>query len=227
MLQIFNFQSKTQVRTVTKDDEVWFVATDIAQILGYRDAEKMVRMLDDDEADTHKVGIRSENGVEQIREVLVISESGLYSAVIKSQRDEAKPFRRWVTHEVLPGIRKKGFYETPEYVAMQLEARKVFALEDKVERQQAEIASLCSEIASCAPINKAERYDIAYKATNKGMRELTEHWRKRARKEVVPAIKAMRTWLKGMGYAGDITMSNSLDKIESSMFLILNNQDQD
>ena len=48
----------------------------------------------------------------------MISESGLYSAILRSNRDEARPFRRWVTHEVLPSIRKKGFYESPEYVQL-------------------------------------------------------------------------------------------------------------
>lgn len=97
--------------------EPWFVATDIANILGYRDAEKMTRMLDNDEKGTHNVGIRSENGVEQMREVTIINESGLYAAILKSRRPEAKAFRKWVTSEVLPSIRKQGGYTAPGYEA--------------------------------------------------------------------------------------------------------------
>ena len=99
------------VRTVVIDGEPWFVATDFAALLGYRDAPNMVRMLDDDEVATHKVSSRSLNGHEQAREVSIVSESGLYTLIVKSQRPEAKPFRRWVTHEVLPVIARTGYYE--------------------------------------------------------------------------------------------------------------------
>ncbi|MBH5296524.1 BRO family protein [Corynebacterium ulcerans] len=62
----------------------------------------------------HNLHIRSENGVEQERSVTVITESGLYAAILKSRRPEAKAFRRWVTSEVLPTIRKHGVYVTDE-----------------------------------------------------------------------------------------------------------------
>jgi hypothetical protein len=73
----------------------------------------MVRMLDDDEAAPHNVGVRSENGVEQDREMTIISESGLYACILKSRRPEAKAFRKWVTGEVLPTLRKTGRYAVP------------------------------------------------------------------------------------------------------------------
>ena len=101
------------VRVLMIDDEPWFVATDVAAVLGYRDAANMVRMLDEDEAATHNLSIRSENGVEQDREVSIISESGLYAAILKSRRPEAKAFKKWVTAQVLPGIRKTGAYVEP------------------------------------------------------------------------------------------------------------------
>lgn len=106
---IFNFRN-TEVRTLVLDDEVWFVASDVAKALNYRNADDMTRMLDDDEAGAHIVRSRSENGVEQDREVIIINESGLYHAVLKSRKPEAKPFRKWVTSEVLPAIRKTGQY---------------------------------------------------------------------------------------------------------------------
>lgn len=106
----FQFNN-TEVRVIKIDNQIWFVASDIAKILKYRDSEKMTRMLDDDEADTRIVGISSENGVVQNREVTIINESGFYHAVLKSRKPEAKPFRRWVTSEVLPAIRKTGKYE--------------------------------------------------------------------------------------------------------------------
>lgn len=110
--EIIAFQFEAHAVRVIEDDtgQVWFVASDVAQALGYRDALNMARWLDADEADTHNVSIRSENGVTQDREVTIISESGLYHAILKSRKPEAKTFRRWVTHEVLPALRKTGKY---------------------------------------------------------------------------------------------------------------------
>ncbi|MDR0703189.1 MAG: hypothetical protein LBF61_12480 [Azoarcus sp.] len=109
---IFNFNSHS-VRIVVRDDAPWFVASDVAEALEYRNAPDMTRFLDEDEAATHNVRSRSENGVEQDREVLIISESGMYHAVLKSRKPAAKAFRHWVTGEVLPAIRKTGCYNQP------------------------------------------------------------------------------------------------------------------
>lgn len=97
------------VRTVLVDGEIWFVATDVASALGYRDAEKMTRNLDSDEKGTQIV---STLGGEQ--DVSVINEAGLYAAILKSRRPEAKQFKKWVTSEVLPSIRKTGAYVGPD-----------------------------------------------------------------------------------------------------------------
>ncbi len=110
---VFHFNA-LEVRTIDRDGQVWFVAGDVAQVLGYRDALNMVRWLDEDEADTHNLSIRSDNGTLQSREVTIISESGLYHALLKSRKPEAKPFRRWVTQEVLPAIRQHGGYGSPQ-----------------------------------------------------------------------------------------------------------------
>lgn len=101
---------QTSVRTVEIDQQPWFVADDIAKALGYRDAANMVRNLDEDEADTHNVSTSGQN-----RAMLIINESGVYHAIFNSRRPEAKAFRRWVTHEVLPAIRLRGFYESRAY----------------------------------------------------------------------------------------------------------------
>lgn len=106
---IFTFRT-TEVRTVVRDGEVWFVASDVAKALAYRIADDMTRMLDDDEKGTQIV--RTPGGDQQMQ---VINESGLYHAVLKSRKPEAKPFRKWVTSEVLPAIRKTGRYESTPY----------------------------------------------------------------------------------------------------------------
>lgn len=97
-----------QVRVVTRDGEPWFVAADIAKTLGYRIAPDMVRSLDEDEKGTQIV--RTPGGHQQMT---IISEAGLYSAIMRSRVEGAKAFKRWVTHDVLPGIRKRGGYLTP------------------------------------------------------------------------------------------------------------------
>jgi anti-repressor protein len=94
-----------QVRTIVIDDEPWFVAADVASILGYRMASDMTRRLDGDEKGTHSA--RTPGGEQN---VTVINESGLYVAILGSQVPTAKAFKRWVTHEVLPQIRKTGQY---------------------------------------------------------------------------------------------------------------------
>lgn len=88
-----------------EDGEPWFVASDIAKTLGYRDAEKMTRRLDDDEKGTRSVG--TPGGDQQMT---VITEAGLYAAILGSKVEGAQRFKRWVTHEVLPSIRKHGGY---------------------------------------------------------------------------------------------------------------------
>ena len=115
----FQFHS-TEVRTVDRDGQVWFVADDVAKALGYRESRDMTRVLDEDEAAPHTMRIRSENGTLQTREVTIISESGLYHALLKSRKREAKPFRKWVTTEVLPAIRRSGsFSDTATQIPMQ------------------------------------------------------------------------------------------------------------
>ena len=106
----FNF-NQNQIQVINKDGEAWFIASEIAAMFGYRDSHNLTRILDDDEADTHNMSIRSENGIKQSRTVTIINESGFYHAAFKSRKPEVKPFRKWVTSEVLPTIRKTGGYQ--------------------------------------------------------------------------------------------------------------------
>ncbi|PFX49705.1 phage antirepressor [Bacillus pseudomycoides] len=108
-LQVFNNEEFGQVRTVVQGEDVWFVAKDVADVLEYRDTHNMVRFLDEDEKDTHQV---STLGGSQTMKV--INESGLYSAILKSKKPQAKAFKKWVTSEVLPSIRKHGAYMTDQ-----------------------------------------------------------------------------------------------------------------
>jgi prophage antirepressor-like protein len=96
----FNFKNNT-VRVVTGDNgEFWFLAKDVAEILGYSDTEAMTRKLDAEEVQNRQIVGFGNRGVN------LINESGLYSAILTSQKPEAKIFKKWVTSEVLPSIRK-------------------------------------------------------------------------------------------------------------------------
>ena len=108
----FAFDDKP-VRVVLVSGEPWWVAHDLAAALEYGVASAMTRHLDEDEAGVTLVHTRSGNGVEQAREMTIINESGLYSAILRSRKASAKRFKKWVTAEVLPSIRKYGGYVMP------------------------------------------------------------------------------------------------------------------
>ena len=105
-MQIFAYD-EAMVRTVDVDGKPWFVANDVANILDYRNAPDMTRNLDDDEVGTTHI-VRSTSGGNP--NISIISESGLYHAIFQSRKPEAQQFRKWVTSEVLPSIRRTGGY---------------------------------------------------------------------------------------------------------------------
>ncbi|MEC4816391.1 MAG: BRO family protein [Scytonema sp. PMC 1069.18] len=104
----FSFESH-EVRVVIIDNEPWFIATDVAKVLEHSNTSVMLQMLDEDEKGVSNVYTLGGN-----QELAIISESGLYHAVIKSRKPQAKPFRKWVTSEVLPSIRKSGQYSVQQ-----------------------------------------------------------------------------------------------------------------
>jgi len=102
MNEIFNFHGQ-EVRTLTIDDEPWFVGKDVADILGYQNGSRDInRHVDEEDRQNYQ------NGTFGNRGVTVINESGLYSLILSSKLPQAKEFKRWVTSEVLPAIRKQG-----------------------------------------------------------------------------------------------------------------------
>lgn len=117
------------VRVVMIAGEPWFVANDVAAVLGYTQTTNMCRMLDDDEKGLHLV--KTLGGDQQIT---VISESGMYASILRSRREEAKRFRKWVTAEVLPELRRTGRYimhdvppEVPALVSPDIDPPRVMA----------------------------------------------------------------------------------------------------
>ena len=109
-LQLFNNPEFGAVRAVEVDGEPWFVGKDVAQALGYNDTDQALRKHVDDEDKL----TRRFDGSGQGRSMTTINESGLYSLVLSSKLPGAKKFKRWVSAEVLPTIRKTGGYQLPK-----------------------------------------------------------------------------------------------------------------
>ena len=129
----FSFNG-TQVRVITRDGAPWWVAADVARALGLPRATDMTKYIDADE-----------RGV-------IISESGLYSAILRSRKPEAKEFKRWVTHEVLPAIRSHGGYLTPEATAQALsDPDFIIRLATQLKEERAQRLALETRVEEAAP----------------------------------------------------------------------------
>ncbi|PFP32582.1 phage repressor protein/antirepressor Ant [Bacillus anthracis] len=107
-LQVFNNEEFGQVRTVVQGEDIWFLAKDVCDILELNDTNKALLALDDDEKSKHEQ--YSGSG----RKPMIINESGLYSLILRSRKPQARAFKKWVTSEVLPSIRKHGAYMTDQ-----------------------------------------------------------------------------------------------------------------
>lgn len=112
---VFKFNGQNQVRTILREGEPWFVAKDVCEILELEKIDSAIRELDDDEKGTHTMSTLGGN-----QRMSIVSESGLYALVFKSRKHEAKAFRKWVTSEVLPTIRKTGQYSQSQQVMSNL-----------------------------------------------------------------------------------------------------------
>jgi len=106
-IELFHYQDR-EVRTVVINTQPWFVTADVCAVLGISNHRDALSGLDDDEKGV--VTVDTPGGQQQ---VTIISEAGLYSLILRSRKPEAKAFKRWVTHEVLPAIRKTGAYAIP------------------------------------------------------------------------------------------------------------------
>lgn len=121
-IEVFNFsQEKTPVRVQLINNEPWFVAKDVCQVLGIANHKDAVSRLDEDER--QGVGITDPLGIRQTANA--VSESGLYALIFQSRKPNARKFRKWVTSEVLPSIRRKGYYGVKAVQADYLDVRDV------------------------------------------------------------------------------------------------------
>lgn len=123
-IKVFEKEGFGEIRTIIKDGEPWFVGKDISEALGYTNPQKAVRTHVDDE----DKGVNEMDTPRGKQNVVIVNESGMYSLILSSKLSSAKQFKRWVTSEVLPAIRKTGSYEKPktaiELFELQLQAVK-------------------------------------------------------------------------------------------------------
>lgn len=128
-----------EIRTMERDGEIWFVGKDVAEVLGYSRATKAVTEKVDAE-DRDEVPIRDSIGRNQ--KAYIINESGLYSLILSSKLPQAKEFKRWVTSEILPSVRKNGGYIAgqEEMSGEELMARAILFAERKIKEQAEQIA---------------------------------------------------------------------------------------
>lgn len=131
-LKIFENEEFGQIRTVMRDGEVWFVGKDVANGLGYSNARKALG----DHVDKEDKGVTKRDTLGGVQELTIVNESGLYSLVLSSKLPSVKRFKRWITSEVLPAIRKTGSYDmdeySPEMKAILMHDKKLVKIDNRV-----------------------------------------------------------------------------------------------
>lgn len=146
-IQIFNYQSN-EVRTVEMGGEPWFVLKDVCAVLGISHITDTAKRMDEDEVGQTEVI----DSMGRKQSTYIINESGLYNVILRSDKPEAKPFRKWVTSEVLPSIRKNGAYMTPETLqAAILNPDTMIRLCQQLKAEQDKNKALSEENAKLAP----------------------------------------------------------------------------
>lgn len=153
-LQIFENPQFGEIRAVEKEGEPWFVAADVCRALELEDTGKATSRLDDDELTRIKI-VSGGQG----REVIAVNEPGLYSLVLGSRKPEAKAFKRWITHEVIPSIRRTGGYIAGQETMSpeELMAKALMVAQKTLADREVRISALTVENQIMKP--KAEYFD--------------------------------------------------------------------
>lgn len=162
-LQIFNSAEFGEIRTVTIDNEPWFVGKDVAEALGYSNTrDALATHISEEDKNTVVISDGKRGNPNQV----VINESGLYALIFGSKLDSAKRFKHWVTSEVLPTIRKTGSYQKPMTIAEQIQLlaqgnvelkEKIDAVNDDLQEFKRDMPLLALE---CQKITKAKNQKV-------------------------------------------------------------------
>ena len=162
-LQIFNSEEFGDIRTVTIDNEPWFVGKDVAEALEYNEPHKAIaRHISDDDRTKHPVT----DSTGRNQDTWIINESGLYALIFGSKLESAKRFKHWVTSEVLPAIRKTGAYQKPMTTDQKIQllaqgnvelTEKVNAIDKDLQEFKADMPLLALE---CQKITRAKNQKV-------------------------------------------------------------------
>ena len=160
LTNIFNYEER-QLRTVIKDNEVWFVAKDVCDILELTNSREAISNLEKDDVSTTDII----DSLGRSQNTNIINETGLYQLIFQSRKLEARSFQRWVTHDVLPSIRKHGIYATASKITEMLtQPENIIALFTSLHEEQTMRKQLQIENAEMKP--KASYYDLILQTTN-------------------------------------------------------------
>ena len=174
-IKIFESETFGKIRVTEINGEPWFVLTDICKTLSLTSPHKVADRLEEDEKGRSLIPTLG-----GAQEMAVISESGLYAVILRSDKPQAKPFRKWVTSEVIPSIRKHGTYGEADYSNLSPQLQFLIQLEKKQNRLERRIDSMCetmqvrgtnwrrathsliNRIASASGIEQRELYIVIY-----------------------------------------------------------------
>ena len=163
-LQLFEHEEFGSVRVVMIDGEPWFVAADVCRVLGLTNPTVAIESLDEDEKrkipESRVVVDPKFNLGSDFREVNIINESGLYALIFSSRKPEAKKFRKWVTHEVLPSIRKTGTYSVVSVDPLAIEREKLALEREKFNVENSEETKLFKRAQLLRDIASSSRDDV-------------------------------------------------------------------
>ena len=193
-LQNFNFSGQ-DVRIITINDEPWFVGKDVADILGYSNSRKALS----DHVDDEDKGVTKSDTLGGNQNITIINESGLYSLILKSKKPEAKQFKRWVTSEVLPTIRKHGAYNVQPKIPTTQREMILLALAGNEETNQRidAIEEQVTDLKENATLNPGEygyigrRINQRVSEVAKGYGNITQEQRGKLYKDINQGVKAI------------------------------------
>lgn len=195
-LKIFSNEEFGEVRTMVIDNEPWFVGKDVAKVLGYSNSRKALVDHVDDEDKMDGVTIRDSIGREQTP--VFINESGLYSLILSSKMPNAKKFKRWVTSEVLPSIRKNGIYATDKVIDNILN-NPDFGIELLTKLKEERAARVEAERKNAILMHVNKTYTMTEIAKELGLRSATELNSILAKKKI--QYKVNGTWVMYSQYS--------------------------
>lgn len=150
-IQVFEYQNN-KVRTVDVDGEAWFVLKDVCAVLGISNNRMAADRLDDDEK-----GVSLIDTLGGKQEMVIVNESGLYHVILRSDKPEAAPFRRWVTNDVLPAIRKTGSYNAPKLTRSQLLATALIAAHEELEEKDKQIETMKPKVLFADAVSASKK----------------------------------------------------------------------